>query len=240
MKGEKGNRTVVPRRVRPVARRRVIRPADITWDGDDAWAVFAGAIASINRWSEDHGGPLFGQDGQHLIVCDRNSNRLLFAIPKHAKGLFLELLRDIKPQIRAGRSIRPLSENYIGAALKRHRIAENRRVKSNLRYERNHVATRRKQEAIQKALDDRLRFRARLENAAHELNTQLAGPWRHRDSLNVYDYRDMRMLYTWRRGLPIPVMNGHDTRLSWERLSEHERERRRMIRHREKIMTKPE
>src|SRR5262249_33613623 len=217
---------------------------EIKRDSPEAWAVFGWALNGINRWSDSHGGPVFSQDGQNLCVRDRHSKRLLLEVPKDQKRWFCQIVfREMLPQVRRGIPARRIGRNYIDAAVIRHRMAENRRVKSNLRYERNHVATRRKQEDIEKALEDRLRLRARLENCAHWLNDQLTSfrdagretrfagrstnkfqmGGRLRDSLYVYDYRKYRTLYHWSRGLPVPLKDsdGHKVNADGEAVRLH-------------------
>jgi hypothetical protein len=140
-----------------------------------------------------------------VYVRNSVSRRLLAQIPK---AFLSELMRDyVASDLRAGTLPRAGSD-IIDIAIQRHRMAENRRIRANIRYERNHVATRRHEAAIARALAERWRFRRKAENAADELNRQLSSPARQRDSLFVYDYRDRRMvLYEWRGGLPVPVIN---------------------------------
>jgi hypothetical protein len=164
----------------------------------------------------------------------------LLEVPKDAKRWFVEMVwGHMLPRIKAGWPILRVSDGLISAAVERSRRAENRRIKSNLRYERNHVATKRKEEEIMLALEARLRFRMRIESAAHWLNEQVklcevemrvlfAGRSTDKYSVRrrlqgagtVHDYyRDMHMFYTWRRGLPCPVFNGHETEFDIARLN---------------------
>jgi hypothetical protein len=194
----------------------------------EAEIFFAFAVHYLNDTSAYYGGAVFSQDRQFFRMKDRRSGRTLLEFQKLSPELFGKLLRShmvhhLKPGTRL------VNGDLVDAAVARHLFAENRRKRANLRYERNLVATKRTEEAILQALEDRLRFRMKVEDAAHWVNEQLtrfkmAGEqtyfagrnthklsraWRPYDSITVYDYRDMWMYYTWRRGLPCPVFNGH-------------------------------
>ena len=176
-------------------------------DGSGAEIFYSFAVDFLNSF----GGPLFSHDTRNFYVRDRRSKKLLLEVPKHSTKLFGEVLRDHVVLCVRGGSTPLVSPGVIDAAIQRHRLAANRRRLAQQRYERNHVATRRREAEIAKVLDDRLRFRRRVENSANWLNEQLSSPWRHQDSLNVHDYRSLHMFYQWRAGVPCPVVNGHET-----------------------------
>jgi len=178
----------------------------------EAEVFFDFAVCYLNDQSDWHGGPLFSHDRQFFRMKDRSSGKLLLEAEKVSPELFGQMLRDhIVKRIKPGMRTPHVNSDLVDAAVARHRLAQNRRIRANLRYERNLVATKRHENAVMQVLRDRLAFRTKVENAAHWLNLQFKSPWRHRDSLFVYDYRECVMFYRWQGGLPVMEEFGHIT-----------------------------
>src|SRR5262245_27007682 len=108
-------------------------------DGHGADIFYSFAADFLNSF---RGPTWFSHDRQFFYVKDRRSKKLLLEIPKYSTKLFGEILAGhVVRSLRGG--IAPIvNHDIIDAALERHRRAENRRIRANLRYERNHVVTR--------------------------------------------------------------------------------------------------
>jgi hypothetical protein len=155
----------------------------------------------------------FSHDARNFYMRDARSGKLLLTVPKISNEFFLEIAElFVGPIVRGASLPLPVSEVAVAAAVERHRLAESRRIRANLRYERNRVATRRAEGAVIQAVEDRLRLHIRLENAAWWFNQQLSSKWKYRDSLFTYDYRTNRAVYWWTSdALPVPPKDGDNS-----------------------------
>lgn len=192
-------------------------------------AFFDFATGYFNDHAGYFGGAIASQDRQHFRLRDRRTGKLLLEARKVSPEFWGDMLAKfmVYQIVPEHPRRRPIDRDIVAAAAERWQRNKNIRIVAKQRFRRNNKAERNTQNAINAALAERMRFRMKVENAAHWVNEQLglcpaddqvrfAGRSTDKYSVRsrlhdsvVYDDRDMFTLYTWRRGLPVPLRDGH-------------------------------